>query len=168
MHILFLHGAGGYADDRSLADGLGAVRNARVEYLRLPEKDMSVEAWSQSIRTRLAALGPQDVVIAHSFAASMLLHVLGAGPAAPTRAILLAMPNWGPDGWQVEEYDFQGAEPATTLALHHCRDDEVVPFEHLALNAALLPSAAVHEYARGGHQFDTLHETIAADPIFTG
>jgi predicted alpha/beta hydrolase family esterase len=168
MHFLFLHGAGGYADDRSLADRLAASRGARVEYPRLPEEDMTVGAWSEPIRSRLAALGPQDLVIAHSFAASMLLHVLGAGGVAPIRALLLAMPNWGPDGWQVDEYDFRGGVPASALALHHCRDDEVVPFDHLALNAAVLPGAAVHEYPRGGHQFETLHQAIADGRMFTG
>lgn len=42
------------------------------------------------------------------------------------------------------------------ISLHHCRDDEVVPFEHLALNAARLPSATVVEHQRGGHQFEDI------------
>ena len=109
MRILFLHGAGGYAEDRSMADGLGAALGVSVEYPRLPEEDMSVEAWSKPIRSLVAALGPQDLVIAHSFAASILLHVLGAGDITPTRAILLAMPNWGPSGWQVADYDYARA-----------------------------------------------------------
>jgi predicted alpha/beta hydrolase family esterase len=168
MRILFLHGAGGYVEDRSMADGLGAALEVPVEYLRLPAEELSVEAWSKPIGARVAALGSQDLVIAHSFAASMLLHVLGTGDITPTRAILLAMPNWGLDGWQVAEYDYQGPEPTTALALHHCRDDEVVPFDHLALNAGVLPSASVHEHSRGGHQFDALLQTIAAGPMLTG
>ncbi|WP_202977815.1 hypothetical protein [Nocardioides daphniae] len=47
------------------------------------------------------------------------------------------------------------------VALHHCRDDEEVPFDHLALNAARMPSAYVVEHPRGGHQFVGLVETIA-------
>jgi len=151
-----------------MAEGLGAALGVSVEYPRLSEENMSVEAWSKPMGCLVAALGPQDLVVAHSFAASILLHVLGAGDIAPTRAILLAMPNWGPSGWQVADYDYDGPEPATALALHHCRDDQVVPFEHLALNAAVLPSASVHEHSQGGHQFDALLATIAEGPTLTG
>ena len=31
------------------------------------------------------------------------------------RAVLLAMPNWGQDGWGVTEYDFDGHVPRQTL-----------------------------------------------------
>jgi predicted alpha/beta hydrolase family esterase len=114
---------------------------------------MSVAAWSAQIAEALGDLGADDRVVAHSFGASVLLLMLADGLELPGEVRMLAMPNWGPDGWDVAEYAFAGSEPSTPLVLQHCRDDEVVPFDHLALNAALLPSARVVVRDRGGHQF---------------
>ena len=125
MVLLFLHGAGGYGEDRALGD---------------------------------------DFVVAHSFGATMLLHVLAEREReAPGRATLLAMPDWGPEGWNVADYAYTGHELTQTLSLHHCRDDEVVEFEHLALNATRLPGVALHAHDSGGHQFVGLAAEIADD-----
>ena len=69
-------------------------------------------------------------------------------------ATLLAVPDWGPSGWDQRDYAFSGPEPSQELTLHHCRDDDVVPVEHLALMSAKLPYARTVEHERGGHQFD--------------
>ncbi|MCC8927476.1 alpha/beta fold hydrolase [Rhodococcus sp. I2R] len=160
--LLFFHGAGGYEEDRSLAAGLGAELGARVDMPHFSDEDMSFEAWAAPMRSRLAELGPDDHVIAHSFGASILLRVLSEGGTTPTAAVLLAMPDWSPDGWDVAEYAFHGPEPDAALTLHHCRDDAVVPFAHLALGSSRLPSALVREYPTGGHQFDGVIGAIAA------
>lgn len=165
MRLVFLHGAGGYEEDRPLADGIGAQLGASVELPRMPDQDMSFETWAGAVRRSLAAVGPDDFVMAHSFGASILLRVLTEGSRIPRRAVLLAMPDWGPEGWNVAEYAFAGPEPATRLSLHHCRDDEIVPSAHLVRNATRLPSARVHEYPVGGHQFDGAIESIAADAM---
>ncbi len=153
MTLVFLHGAGGYVEDRPLAEGLAAGSATDLRYPELSDQDMSVAAWSAQIAEALGDLGADDRVVAHSFGASVLLLMLADGLELPGEVRMLAMPNWGPDGWDVAEYAFAGSEPSTPLVLQHCRDDEVVPFDHLALNAALLPSARVVVRDRGGHQF---------------
>lgn len=166
MVLRFIHGAGGYFDDRELADSLGAAVGAALDMPHIPEDDMSFEAWAAPVRRMVAAMSPDDLVIAHSFGASVLLRVLAEEPRpVPASAVLLAMPDWGPRGGDIAEYAFSGPEPVQSMSLHHCRDDDVVPFRHLALNAALLPSARVHEYPSGGHQFNGLAATIAADAL---
>lgn len=165
MRLLFLHGAGGYDDDRPLADGLGRALGVPVDLPRLPDEDMSLEAWAAPVRAGLTQLGADDLLVGHSFGATVLLHVLAERSWAVRRALLLAMPDWGPDGWDVAEYRFTGAEPGTALSLHHCRDDDVVPCAHLALHAARLPGAQVHEHPAGGHQLDGLAEVIATDAL---
>ena len=47
--------------------------------------------------------------------------------------------------------------------VYHCRDDEVVPFEHLALWARDLPRASVHALETGGHQFNNDLSSVAQD-----
>lgn len=93
--LLFLHGAGGFVDDATLADELGAALNAVVRYPRMPADDMSYESWAKSVRIALSRTRADDVVVGHSFGASILLRVL-AETARPTPAsvMLLAMPNW--------------------------------------------------------------------------
>ena len=160
--LLFVHGAGGYEEDRPLAAGLGTKLGARVDMPHFQDEDMSLEACAAPMRSHLSGLGPQDLVVGHSFGASILLRVLSEGGAKPRAAVLLAMPDWSPDGWDVAEYAFHGSEPDAALTLHHCRDDDVVPFTHLALGSARLPSALVREYPTGGHQFDGVIGAIAA------
>lgn len=162
MRLLFLHGAGGFIEDRAIADGLGSVLGADVDMPEFPDADMSFEGWARPIRGLLEGLGSQDIVVAHSFGASVLVRVLAEKVlAAPSRATLLAMPDWSPEGWDVAEYAM-GSPPETALTLHHCLDDEVVPFEHLRLTASTLPSARTYVYPSGGHQFAGRVEDIAA------
>lgn len=126
--LLFLHGADGYAEDQVIADGLGIALGVAVDFPRLPDEDMSFESWATVIRKSLHALGSRDSVVAHSFGASILLGVLSEQNGEfPTRATLLAMPDWSPDGWDVADYAFTSPEPNVHLSLHHCRDDEVAP-----------------------------------------
>lgn len=164
MVLLFLHGAGGYDEDRTLAGAIAAELGQPLEYPHLPEEDMSVEHQARFVRAALDAVGPTDVVVAHSFGATMLVRVLGERERdAPRRITLLAMPDWSPEGWDVANYAITGPEPAQTISLHHCRDDEVVEFAHLALNARRLPHATLHEHESGGHQFVGLAPEIARD-----
>jgi hypothetical protein len=115
------------------------------------------------VRAELGALGPHDPVVGHSFGASILLGVLREPGSPPElRAALLAMPDWGPDGWDVADYVLDGPAPSCRVSLHHCRDDDVVPFSHLALNASRVPAAQLFAYQSGGHQFDGHVGDVAA------
>jgi predicted alpha/beta hydrolase family esterase len=163
--LLFIHGAGGFTDDRRIADGLGDALSLPVDMPEFSSGDMSLQAWADPLRTRLSTLGADDLLVAHSFGATILLHVLAEPEyAGPRRAVLLAMPNWGPDGWDVDEYDFDGQPPrGVALSLHHCVDDEEVPIGHLDLNAALLPDVQLHRHETGGHQFVGQVDAVAAN-----
>ena len=163
MRLLFLHGAGGFETDRALADALGAALDCPAHLPHLPDDDMTVAAWAAAVRAELDRIADDDLVAAHSFGATILLHVLAENPPRPVRASLLATPDWSPAGWDVAQYAFTGPEPGAALTLHHCRDDPEVPFDHLARNRAVLPTATVREYPSGGHQFDGLAGRVAAD-----
>jgi predicted alpha/beta hydrolase family esterase len=164
MALLFLHGAGGFDEDRPLADALGEELGEHVVYPEFSADDMAYEDQAPVTRAALDAIGSDDRVVAHSFGASILLRVLAEHDRpVPRRVVLLAMPDWSPRGWDYAEYAFTATPPPQEISLHHCRDDEVVEFEHLALAAALLPAATVHAHATGGHQFDGRVVEIAAD-----
>ena len=160
--LLFVHGAGGFVDDAPLANGLAQALRLDLRMPELSDTAMGFEDWAEPVRQQLDGLGPEDAVIAHSFGASILVGVLAEHRRErPLRATLLAMPDWSPRGWDVAQYALT-IEPQTDLTLLHCRDDEVVPVTHLALNSAALPSATVIAYPSGGHQFDGMIDAIAA------
>ncbi|AJW39751.1 hypothetical protein NY08_1721 [Rhodococcus sp. B7740] len=161
--LLFVHGAGGFVDDAPLANGLAQALRLDLRMPELPDTAMGFEDWAEPVRQHLDRLGPEDAVIAHSFGASILVRVLAEHRRErPLRATLLAMPDWTPRGWDVAEYAFTTQEPETDLTLLHCRDDDVVPISHLALNSKALPSATVVEFPTGGHQFDGMIDAVAA------
>ncbi|KAB1648456.1 alpha/beta hydrolase [Pseudoclavibacter endophyticus] len=147
---------------------VGAVTGATVGVEpvvpRFPADDMSYGAWAAVARAELGRLGERDAVFAHSFSASTLLKLVSEERirAVPPIA-LLAPPEWTPDGWNVADYAFDGPEPLVSITLHHCTDDEIVPFAHMALLAARLPRARVVEHPAGGHSFDGRLGAVAAD-----
>jgi predicted alpha/beta hydrolase family esterase len=124
------------------------------------DDDMTFDGWAVPVRQALRELRPADLVVGHSFGASILVKLLAEGGWSIARAVLLAMPNWGPAGWDVEEYALHAPGPSVPLVLHHCADDEVVPLAHLALNRTDLPTAEYQVHGRGGHQFDGLTSTL--------
>lgn len=157
MTVLFLHGAGGYEEDLLVADRLRGELGAGVSMPRLPEEDVSFAAWSTAIA---AHPGPSaETVVGHSFGGSVLLKMLTETDPGVRRLVLLAAPDWGPDGWDVADYalpdDAARRLPADlSVALHHCRNDDIVDVSHVDLLAARLPAAEVFRHDRGGHQFD--------------
>jgi predicted alpha/beta hydrolase family esterase len=123
----------------------------------LSDEDMSHAAWSAQIA---AHLEPEfDPVVGHSFGGSTFLKMLTEADLGIARLVLLAAPDWGPDGWDVADYALpddadQRLDPALRIALHHCRDDDDVPVDHLELLAVRLPNATVVRHRHGGHQFE--------------
>lgn len=167
MEILFIHGAGGWEDDQPLVDELRTLLGAEVAAPRFPDDDMSAAAWRRVLDRHLISLGPEPVIVGHSFGASMaLLHLADHSLGSPTSGLaLLAMPFWGSEGWEAEYSLPADAELPADLPvwLHHCRDDDVVPIAHLEHHAARLPQALVRRYETGGHQFHRRMGAVAAD-----
>ena len=53
--------------------------------------------------------------------------------------------------------------PIPRLFFYHCRDDDVVPFAHLALHRTRLPRAVTRAVDSGGHQFRNDLTGVATD-----
>ncbi|UPO77889.1 alpha/beta fold hydrolase [Arthrobacter sp. Helios] len=78
MKVLFVHGAGGWLDDQALAAELRSTLD-NVEMPRFPDGDMSAAAWREVLDRQLESLGPELVIVGHSFGASILLLRLADG-----------------------------------------------------------------------------------------
>ena len=84
------------------------------------------------------------------------------------RIFLIAPPYWGAEDWEVDEYalqeDFASKLPeGLPVFFYHGRDDEWVPFAHLALYAERLPRATIREFDGRGPQFDDDLSEVARD-----
>lgn len=171
QQVLFIHGAGGYEEDKKLAADLRHVLGAAydVRYPKMPDNP-EVAVWNDQIANELAVLDGEVILVGHSLGGSMLLKYLSEEMAEQPVAglFLIAPPYWGAKEWQVNEYELENnfaAKLAIELPLffYHSRDDEVVPFEHLALYAEKLPQATIHEIEDRGHQFNNDLSEVAQD-----
>jgi uncharacterized protein len=177
-HVLFIQGAGqgAYEEDKELAASLNQALGPEYElhYPAMPDEDNApYEQWKQQIENELAAMTGSIILVGHSVGASIITKWLSETERKQPIAgiFLMATPFWGGDGWKYEGY--QELElPKDTAArfpkdvptfLYHCRDDETVPFDHLALYAQRLPQAIVRELDEGGHQLNNDLSEVAKD-----
>src|ERR687897_885654 len=172
--LLFVHGGGegAYEEDRkmaaSLRDALGSGYEVRCP--RMPDEDSpQYTAWRDRIASELAELDGEVVLVGHSLGASILLKNISEERAIPIAGMfLVAPPYWGVEDWEVDEYVLQenfGSKLPESLPVffYHSRDDEWVPFAHLALYAEKVPQARLREFDGRGHQFDDDLSEVAHD-----
>ena len=164
-HLLFVHSAGLQGRRQGSGWFLASLRKALGEQYELrsptmPDPDNPAYApWKERLEEELASLDDEAIVVGHSLGGSVVLKVLSE--TKHTRPIagifLVATPFWGGSG-EVEEFalrkDFAARLPKIPrVFLYHSRDDDVVPFAHLALYSGALPRATVRELDGYGHLF---------------
>lgn len=173
--VLFIQGAGegAYEADeelaKSLQDRLGSEYNVR--YPKMPEEDdQGYEVWKAQISRELAALDGEVILVGHSVGSSMLLKYLSEEKVEKPVAglFLIAAPYWGPGGWQVDEFRLDEGRASKLLKalpifFYQSRDDDIVPFTHLALHAEKFSQATVRKFDGRGHQFNNDLSEVAAD-----
>jgi predicted alpha/beta hydrolase family esterase len=176
--VLFIQGAGqgAYEADAKLVENLRHALGVDYEiiYPTMPnEADASYDEWKQCIERRLATVRESVILVGHSVGASILLKCLSEikveKPVAGT--FLMAAPFWGGNGWRYEGYEklelltdlVANLPQRTPLFLYHCRDDDIVPYEHLTLYEKLLSHATTHPLGTGGHQFNNDLSPVAQD-----
>ena len=173
--VLFIHGGGqgAYEADKELAanlrDELGAAYHVRCPEMP-DEQSPEYEAWKEKIEQELAALDGEVILVGHSLGALILLKYVSEEEVEKPVAglFLVAVPYVGTGGWEIEEdalrEDFASELPeGLPVFLYHARDDEEVPFGHLALYEAKLPRATLREFDDRGHQFGDDLSEVARD-----
>jgi uncharacterized protein len=172
--VLFLQGGGAGAfavDEKMVASLRGSLGQAyHVNYPRMPdEHDPNFELWRHDIEKELASLRGPAILVGHSVGAYILLRFLAEQNVEHSLAgtFLIATPFVGDKGWRLEgalEKSFATKLPRhTPMFLYHCRDDTVVPFEHLRLYEQEIPRAAVRVFDQGGHQLNNDLSRVAED-----
>ncbi len=67
------------------------------------------------------------------------------------------------DGFTLDEARASRLLEAFPIFFYHSRDDEVVPFAHLAMHAKKFPQATIREFEGRGHQFNNDLSEVAVD-----
>ena len=175
--ILFLQGGGegAYEADAQLVASLRRTLGDTyaIQYPKMPnEDDPDYERWKPVIEKEAEKLGSNAIVIAHSLGGSFLLKFLvEEKPRNKIAGIfLIATPYWGGDGWRYQGYErvalpngFARRMPhGASIFIYHGRNDEIVPYAHLALYAERLPQAHTRSL-EGGHQLNNDLAEVAAD-----
>jgi predicted alpha/beta hydrolase family esterase len=173
--VLFIQGAGegAYEEDAKLAASLqDALGNEyHVIYPKMPnEENPQDQAWMTQIAEALASLDGSVILAGHSAGGAVLLkYLLKEKFAKPIAGIFfIAIPYWDPEDDEDEEYTlregFASQLPKRVpIFLYHSRDDEWVPFAHLAFYAEKISQATVREFDGRGHQFNNDLSEVAAD-----
>ncbi len=160
--VLFLPGAGDPNDPEGsahlagyLARELGDAYDVRAPIMPNFE-DPDYRSWRDAIEAHLAELGPDPIVVGHSFGASVLLKFLAEGTYRERIAglFLVSTPFWGsqfptfalPD-------DFAAAVSDIPTFLYHSRDDPEIPLSHLRRYQEHLPNATSRVIEGSEHSF---------------
>jgi hypothetical protein len=173
--VLFIHGGGqgAHEEDKKMAanlwDALGVAYTVRCP--QMPNEDRpEYGAWKKQIAKEITALDGEVILVGHSLGGSILLEYVSEEQVEKPIAgiFLIAPPYWGSEDWEVGEYelrkDFESKLPeGLPVFFYHSRDDEWVPFAHLALYTAKLPRATIHELNGRGHQFNDDLSEVARD-----
>jgi uncharacterized protein len=165
--ILIIHGAGGQVLHRrntdwqaTLQDALGSKFEVLTPQMPSPETPRYA-AWKSRLEESLAMLNDKSILVGHSLGGSVLLKYLSEETCQKSIAglFIVAAPFWGADReWQSDDFafreDFSNLLRIPQIVLYHSRDDEVVPFSHLASFKEKLPSAIVRLLNGRGHEFN--------------
>ena len=115
-------------------------------------------------------MGEKVILVGHSVGSSMLLKYLSEERVEKALAgiFLIAAPYWGAGGWQVDTFTVDEGQASKRLKappvfFYHSRDDDVVPFAHLAMHADTFPQATIREFVGRGHQLNNDLSEVAAD-----
>jgi predicted alpha/beta hydrolase family esterase len=171
--LLFIQGGGdgGYQADESLVASLRNELGKDYEII-YPElksvEDAPDFGWVKQIGEEIDKLKDGVILVAHSLGASMLLKYLSENKVDKkiSGIFLLATPYWkGNEEWKqglkLQKGFADNLPKKVRIFFYHCRDDEEVPFDHLAFYRDNVPGATFREIESGGHLLDMKHSLLA-------
>ena len=175
--VLFVQGGGGKNAhdewDSKLVEGLERELGPEYEirYPRMPnEEDPKYASWKTALRSELDMLDDGAILVAHSIGATIVAHSLAEDPPrrAPVGIFLVSMPFIGKDGWpggDIKPDTELGSKlpQQSSIYLYQGSEDEIVPLEHVRLNAKAIPQAVVRTLSGRDHQLDNDMTEVAAD-----
>jgi uncharacterized protein len=173
--VLFIQGGGndGYEADAKLVASVQKAlgKDYEISYPRMQTDDAAPDfGWLKQIEKEIGNRGDDVILVAHSLGASLLLKYLSENKVSKKVAgiFLISTPFWnGKEEWvqglKLQE-DFAESLPKNSrIFFYHCRDDEEIPFDHLASYQHKIPVATFREIESGGHQLGNNLNLVAKD-----
>jgi len=164
--VLIVQGAGegAHLEDKALADYLGAALGPEylLTYPKFPGLEtIAYDAWRDQLRDELEKLGNGGLIVAHSLGGSAVLKYFSeeATACAIAGLFLVAPPYKGNDGeWGTDDFAMDAGaasrlSAAMPIFIYHSRDDEWVPFAHLAQWTSKMPGMVARQFDDRGHSF---------------
>lgn len=173
--VLFVQGGGegAHAVDAALVRSLAAELGPgyEIRYPLMPDEASPASApWKRQLARELAAMADGSILVGHSVGATILINALAEGtlPSATAGVFLIAAPFVGDGGWQSDDLappaDIGARLPrALSIYLYQGSDDEIVPFEHIALYAKSIRQAVVRRLDGRNHQLNEDMSEVARD-----
>jgi uncharacterized protein len=173
--LLFFHGGGSeedYQADAKIVASLKAKLSSgySFHYPLLPNDGTPDLGRRNQISREILASEDSVILVGHSLGASMVLACMSEMNIKKKidGIFLLATPFWSGDEDWVKAFklepDFaKRLDQKIPLFFYHCKDDEEVPFGHLATYKQQLPWASFRELSSGGHQFNDDLTLVAND-----
>ena len=172
--VLFVQGGGqgAHHEDAKLVANLVKELGSdyEVHYPVMPHEDTpDYPAWNQVFIEQIARLGDDVILVGHSVGATILLRSLAENHPKQKLAgvFLIAPPFVGERGWQIEDCippkNIAAKVPDVPIYLYHGREDEIVPFAHVDLYAAVMPQALIRRLAGRNHQLNDDLSEVARD-----
>jgi predicted alpha/beta hydrolase family esterase len=174
-HVIFFQGGAGQEDYDADAKLVASLKlklgsTCMVHYPFLPNEETPDFGRRKQIGREISASEEYAILVGHSLGASTLLAYLSENNVAKKIAgiFLISTPFWrGDEDWKKPlklRPDFaERLQKETPLFFYHCRDDEEVPFAHLAIYKQELPWASFREISVGGHQLNNDLTIVAND-----
>jgi uncharacterized protein len=174
-NVIFFHGGGSEEDYHADAKLVASLKlklgvEYSVHYPLLPNDGTPDLGRRKQISHEISATEDGVILVAHSLGASMLLACLSESKINKriTGIFLMSTPFWSGEEEWVKAFKLhpkfsENLNEETSLFFYHCRDDDEVPFAHLAAYRQQLPWASFRELAVGGHQLDNDLTIVAND-----
>lgn len=175
IDVVFIQGGGkgAHTEDellvKSLERALGSEFNVRYPRMQ-GESEPDFGAWKQQISSTLEMIRGEVILVGHSLGGSALLKYLAEGQfyQSVNGLFLLAAPSWDKNKWNFDDLKLpedvsDRLAAIQSIFFYQSRDDEIVPFQHLALHSARFPKATTRTLKSGGHQFDNDLVLVAED-----
>ncbi|HEY4324745.1 MAG TPA: alpha/beta hydrolase [Mucilaginibacter sp.] len=173
--VLFIQGGGegGYEADAKLVASLQKALGIdyEISYPQMQTDDTALDfGWLKQIGEEIGKLTDDDILVAHSLGASLLLKYLSEYTVSKKLAgiFLVSVPFWsGKQEWvqglKLQEGFAENLPKNSRIFFYHCRDDKEISFDHLASYRHKLPTATFREIESGGHQLGNNLELVAKD-----